>query len=213
VAELSVAEASQIKVTSTSGRSIAADAYLLGNGSEFSSDCARLEKLVGTPGSAAQAITVGSYDWNDGFEKFGRTYVQKDPVNGDRLKTGDLSTYSSPGPLRRGTNIKPDLAAPGQYFTAPASRNSHGFCDTTGYYQLFNGTSAATPYTAGVVALVMQAHPTITFGEIKELFRRSVSADQFTSAVPNPRWGYGKLNREAVTRVLLSAGAVPLRRP
>jgi subtilisin family serine protease len=67
---------------------------------------------------------------------------------------------------------------------------------------LFNGTSAATPYTAGVVALMFQKKPALTLGQIRELLKNNASHDGFTATLPNPSWGYGKLDLAAVKRIL-----------
>ncbi len=102
--------------------------------------------------------------------------------------------------------VKPDLVAPGQYWTASAALNTRAIRDTSGGYRLFNGTSAATPYTAGVVALLMQKKPSITVGEIKDLIRNHADKEDDhvsrSGRTPNPEWGYGKLNRKAVAAML-----------
>lgn len=70
---------------------------------------------------------------------------------------GKVSDYSSWG-LNSDLNLKPDVAAPGGliWSTWPLD---HG-----GPYKTISGTSMATPYTAGSIALILQAHP-----EIKDL--------------------------------------------
>lgn len=77
-----------------------------------------------------------------------------------------------------------------------------GVPDTSGNYMLFSGTSAATPYAAGVVALMFQKKPTLTLGQIRELLKNNASQDSFTSTLPNPAWGYGKLDLGAVRKTL-----------
>jgi subtilisin family serine protease len=86
-------------------------------------------------------------------------------------------------------------------------KNSHGEpywqVEHSGKYVAFNGTSASTPYVAGIVALMMQKKPNITVREIKDLLRRHASSDvETTGAVPNPLWGYGKLDIAAVKAIL-----------
>jgi subtilisin family serine protease len=116
--------------------------------------------------------------------------------------------------------IKPEIIAPGQVFTASYARLTDGRAlnsalpkdphgepywevDHSGRYVAFNGTSASTPYVAGVIALMMQKKPAITVGEIKSLLRGHASSNaETTGAVPNPLWGYGKLDIAAVRAVL-----------
>jgi subtilisin family serine protease len=148
-----------------------------------------------TPASMINALTVGSYDFNAIDDRFGKS-VTVQGIDGRPLRLGDISSYSSPGYNRRG-EVKPTVSAPGQWHVAPGSRVR----DTE--YKLFNGTSAACPYTAGVVALLLQKRPEITFGEIKTLFQAHATRDvEPVGRTPNPYWGYGKLDLPAIRRVL-----------
>jgi subtilisin family serine protease len=199
-------------LSSQSGKQIKADAYITPASGSFDSACARFRKQVACPATAAQAITVGSYDWNDRFSRRGQAIAL--PLLGMRdgktppLTVGARSFYSNPGPSRLSTpdrpSAKPDIVAPGQYFTAAAPLNSpeRPLHETSGKYQLFNGTSAATPYTAGVIALLLQKKPDLTLGEIRELLKANATKDKFTGDLPNPDWGYGKLDLKAVKRML-----------
>ncbi|NUQ70518.1 MAG: S8 family serine peptidase [Chthonomonadales bacterium] len=184
----------------TSGEQpVQCDAYI--SGGAFDTSCSTFSKLVGKPGTAAGAITIGSYDWNDRFEhKDGPVVVSPE---GKPMIIGGLSSYSSVGPSRDPNITKPDLVAPGQFYSAPAPLDeTDGMRDASGNYQIFNGTSAATPYTAGVIALMFERKPGLTYGDIRNLLRRSLSSDAYTGSAPNPRWGYGKLDLAAVRRLL-----------
>jgi subtilisin family serine protease len=93
---------------------------------------------VGSPGSAKNALTVGSSQ------------------NG--LKRGQfahdiLSDFSSKGPTIGG-RIKPDVVAPGH--SVYSSRSSGYDPDTTCGHEAMAGTSMATPVTAGNAALVRE---------------------------------------------------------
>ncbi|HEY2883132.1 MAG TPA: S8 family serine peptidase [Pirellulales bacterium] len=206
-----------LDLSTNSDRILLADAYFSPDSeAEFSqkeSDAATAgysaQKQIGTPGTTNNAITVGSYDWNDRFDRFGKLSTLR-PVNHPKpdMKIGSLSDYSNPGYLRIGNTVKPDVASPGQWFTAAAAINSPANRDSTGLYRQFNGTSAATPYTAGVVALLMQKNPEMTLGEIKTALHKAASPPtklndpQHATPLPNPYWGYGKLDRAAVERLL-----------
>ena len=126
-------------------------------------------------------------------------------TKGDLMRIGALSRYSSPGPSRNPdplARVKPDLVSPGQWHIVcvPAARR-----EKLGEFSTFNGTSAATPYTAGVVALMFQARKDMTVKEMKELLGKHVRKDDFTDEhgdLPSAHWGRGKLNTAAVRDIL-----------
>ncbi len=101
--------------------------------------------------------------------------------------------------------------APGEWYTTSFARLLDGKgseigkffpVDASGNYVGFNGTSAAAPYATGIIALMMEKKATITIGEIKNLLKRYATADAYTGSVPNPKWGYGKLDLAAVKSIL-----------
>src|SRR5262249_47189676 len=156
----------------------------------FSTACARENGTVGSPACAASVITVGSYDFNDEVavkdKKWTISIEDKDGKNAV-MKIGELSAYSSQGFLRTGDKGKPDVVAPGQWHIVPAVK------ETPKPYQvpesdlaIFNGTSAATPYTAGVVALMLEKKKGLTAGEIKDLLRFHANR---VGPKPNESWG------------------------
>jgi subtilisin family serine protease len=98
-------------------------------------------ETIGAPGAAPSALTVGSVD---------------DP-------TGELSWFSSQGPLARSGALKPDLVGPGNDVTAARSADSPG----EGDYVSMSGTSMATPHVAGAAAILKQSHPEYTGPQLK----------------------------------------------
>jgi minor extracellular serine protease Vpr len=211
--------AGTIYLFNKSGKAMKADVYI--SGGLFNKDSAKSGVMVGSPGTAKNAITVGSYDFNDqfpaatGIRNLGAICPSERPV---ALTIGGISCYSSPGYRRDGT-VKPDIVAPGQYHLAsyarlPATRkgapgrgvlagNPTIELDKSGNYWLFCGTSAATPHAAGIIALMMQKKPAIKLSEIKTLLHKQASNDEtLTGRTPNPQYGYGKLDRRAAERIL-----------
>jgi len=203
--------AGQMQLSSAAGRRVHIDAFLGesqgdANGA-FTTAVAR-EALVGSPGTTDHAITVGAYMWNEQFDYQGKLCTMKDPCDDLPIRIGDIACYSSPGFSRSG-EVKPDLAAPSDYFAACLARTAegkavgdHAYTDTSGKYIPFNGTSAATPYVAGVVALLFQKHPRLDLGTLRSLLATHVTRDGFTGTTPNPRWGHGKLDLAAIDRLL-----------
>ncbi|MCA8957819.1 MAG: S8 family serine peptidase [Planctomycetes bacterium] len=189
-------------------KTISADVYLdPWQHADFGSS-ASAGRQIGTPGTARQAITVASYDFNDQMEVRGRL-TTRGPVLNPRapMRIGAISRYSNPGPRRDGLQ-KPDLAAPGQYHIAAVplhfKRDPKQVLETTGNYRRFNGTSAATPYCAGVVALMFQKNPGLNVRQVRQLLLGGLTRDVHTGRVPGPRWGHGKLDLAAVRRILSS---------
>jgi subtilisin family serine protease len=220
------AGSAELQLTPQAAVNVRADAYIFGTGSAFK--IPSVAKLVGSPATAVNAIAVGSYDWNDQFDFQGQLR-RFSGVDHKPLTINALSFYSSPGPSRNPSTMKPHIVAPGEWYTAPRTRNAPVMIDpdSTGMYQLLDGTSAATPYTAGVIALLFQKRPTLTNGQVKDLLRTNATHDDYTQKIPDAwdvgkvsvgaghaakddgqhaanAWGYGRLSVAAV-RAMLSA--------
>jgi subtilisin family serine protease len=218
-----------LRLYTSRGQTVAADAYFVDGSSGGSflenvgspsgqMNIAFHGEQVTSPGTAANAITVGSYDWTDQFDGQAKSGCAA-PIN-----IGALSCYSNPGYNRAPMDgspavVKPEIVAPGQVFTASYARLTDGRdlntvlpkqdgepywqVDHSGKYVAFDGTSASAPYVAGIVALMMQKKPNITAGEIKNLLQRHASSDRETTGlVPNTLGGYGKLDMTAVKALL-----------
>jgi subtilisin family serine protease len=189
----------------TAAKSVRLDAYFPGEaaGHSFSTACARETGTVGSPASAAGVVTVGSYDFNDEVavkdKKWTISVLDKDGKEAV-MNIGDLSAYSSRGFLRTGDKGKPDVVAPGQWHTIPAVKATpEAYQIPESDLAIFNGTSAATPYTAGVIALMLETKNGLTAGEIKDLLRRHANR---VGPKPNESWGHGKLDLKAVEALL-----------
>jgi len=123
----------------------------------------------------------------------------------DGLRVGQLSNFSSHGPTRIGKQ-KPDIAAPGQYITAALAENSTMSTNprhtprhhpTDGYITI-QGTSMATPFVAGVIALMLEREPRLTPEEIQQRLRITATRDTETGRVWDTGFGYGKINVQAL---------------
>ena len=103
---------------------------------------------INAPGTATGAITVGA--------------VSEHSSPSARTRHDDgiwLAAFSSRGPTVDG-RTKPDIAAPGVSVTAASAGSPAG-------YATMSGTSMATPYVAGAVALARQAAPAATPAQIR----------------------------------------------
>ena len=131
----------------------------------------------------------------------------------DRLYTGvvtdgsgiyplnDISFTSSYGVSLNGV-AQPTVAAPG---TNVVSSINHYNCAQAiaetmqwqGYpYGSMSGTSMSCPTVSGIIALWLQADPTLTLGNIKEIIAATSRNDEFTAVNPI-KWGYGKIDAAA----------------
>lgn len=135
---------------------------------------------VGQPGGYESAVSTGAYD-----------------------AFGKIAWFSSRGPSCKGTQIKPEVAAPGVTTLSASSANDQA-------YRYLGGTSMASPHTTGLVALLWSARPGLV-GNIDQTVQAiedgarpvvDVSCDQVmsgvgTSGIPNNVYGYGKIDAVA----------------
>lgn len=150
---------------------------------------------IGMPATEERAIAVASFVSKNQFE------TSNGPSTDDGLVVGGLSSFSSRGPTRLGAQ-KPDIAAPGHFLTAALAASSKmanqksfkALHDPSGRYISIQGTSMATPFVAGLVALLLEKEPKLTPEEIQQRLRITARRDQHTGRVWHPGFGFGKLD-------------------
>ena len=57
---------------------------------------------------------------------------------------------------------------------------------------MFSGTSAATAFASGAVALLLQQRPNLTLPELQAILQQT--AKHLGTAAPDPEFGYGLLD-------------------
>jgi serine protease AprX len=136
---------------------------------------------VGSPGAAREAITVGA-----------------------AAKVADglrLAGFSSRGPTLDG-RLKPDVVSPGVAITAANANTGSG-------YVAFSGTSMATPFTAGVVALMLDCDAALTASQIKSTL--GGTATDLGAVGADNNWGNGLIDGyQAVAAACSGSGGMAL---
>lgn len=163
-------------------------------------------------------IPVGSYNTRNEWASLdGMVYNYK-----EFFPVGDISLFSSYGTLADGRSL-PLVCAPG---AGIVSSTSHYYVNeiksTPGvnalfqarveedgrvnYWQKEQGTSMSTPYVAGTIATWLEADPTLTPDDVKDIITSTAITDDHVTSSGNPvQWGAGKFNaagglREVIRR-------------
>lgn len=131
-----------------------------------------------------------------------------------------LATFSSFATLFDGRTL-PYITAPGQYITAGYNRyyaydyyyspTSIDGCDDK--LVAFEGTSMASPCVAGIIALWLEADPTLSVADVKEIMASTAIKDKYVTSNPSIAWGNGKIDaynglKEVLNRVTSSLRTV-----
>jgi len=154
-------------------------------------------------GIGTHMITVGAYTSKDTWVNLqGTTHTVP-----SFSAIGDIAPFSSLGPTADG-RTKPDITAPGNILVSsvnsfdPENQQGGGAYDrvvtTVGSnnwpYGAMEGTSMATPMVTGIIALLFDINPNLSFNDIKQLIQSSAITDNYTGSVPNNTWGAGKID-------------------
>lgn len=189
------------------------DLYVPGRGASFGMGTVQ-QKMVGAPAMASNVIAVGGYQSSFGWSSAEGIYVNAS------LDLGTIAPYSSPG-YRRDGLVKPDITAPATYTISALSqhapsfsgRNDRLFITSDGKHVAWKGTSASCPFAAGVIALMLQKNPTLDAAQVRDILVRTAKRDTHTGAVPNPQWGWGKINPTAAINAVPSPKSSPSSKP
>ena len=161
---------------------------------------------IGEPGSANSVITVAAYTSS--------YYTQSGTLVG-----GAPASFTSIGPLHNET-MKPDIAAPGVNVTSSISSYTDAsytavatinFNNKDYDFARFSGTSMATPCVAGIVSLILDANPSLSSSQVKDIIKTTARLDNYTGNIVAPgdtKWGMGKINAYAAVKLALNTASI-----
>jgi minor extracellular serine protease Vpr len=161
---------------------------------------------IGEPACTESVLAVGAYT---------SSYY-----SGPNLVGGNVATFSSFGPTLDG-RLKPDISAPGVSIASSVSSFTDSdytplaqtvdFGIRTYHFTRISGTSMSSPMVAGIVALILEANPTLSSWQVKEIIRQTARTDNYTGVIPaggSMRWGWGKINAYMAVKLALETTSV-----
>lgn len=160
---------------------------------------------VGLPGCLPDAVTVGALNGRGSFTNSEGKVIKS---WGMASAVGTAACFSSVGPTKDG-RIKPDVMAPGVNIISAGNRfcknswdnsmvSKTTFKDQEYPWVAMSGTSMSGPCVAGIVALWLQANPTLSPDDVKQVIKDTSKPIYDTSNVrPNNTYGYGLIDAYA----------------
>ena len=166
---------------------------------------------IGTYAVADSIISAGAFIARNSYFSYFRNSMVVDRT----LTIGDIyasSSYQAPGYGPTGEAL-PTVCAPGVNVVAAGNRYSYfanGHVNTVMItddgclWGVMTGTSMAAPTVAGIIALWLQADPTLTVAEIKDIIAQTAIKDSFTMGRNAVHFGAnGKIDACAGMRMVL----------
>ena len=169
------------------------------NGSINDLACSRSVIAVGSYNTASQWASVDGYAYKPMWE----------------LPEGDITHFTSYGTLNDGRNL-PLICAPGA--TVMSSTNSYYITSTDGstcgaiaenaegeqfFWEASSGTSMASPYVAGTIALWLETDPTLTLDDVRDILSSTAIRDEAVLKADPVQAGAGKLDAYAGLKEVL----------
>ena len=152
-----------------------------------------------------EPLVVGSYNTRQSYT----TIDGRDVDYTTTFPTGKVTSFTSWGTLADGRQL-PHVCAPGAVIMSSCNRYYQPEGVTVDYVSKVTddagkeyfwtpamGTSMATPYVAGSLALWLEADPTLTMDTVKEIIAATATRDEDVISGNPVQWGAGKFNAYA----------------
>ncbi len=166
--------------------------------------------------AARKGVIVVNSAGNDAQDRAGSPNTLIAPADADSILTAGAITplgvragFSSYGPTSDG-RIKPDVVAVGTDIQAADAYDSTAYTYATGGVQ---GTSFSCPLTAGVAALVLNAHPEATAMQVINAIKSTARQAPSQSTRPDNFYGWGIIDAAAAIDALGSGPPAPAALP
>jgi subtilisin family serine protease len=109
--------------------------------------------------------------------------------------TDTIASFSSRGPTCWGGSIKPDVVAPGV--------NVRSSVPGGGYSAAYSGTSMAAPHVTGVLALLRNAQPNLSYEDAMSILKTTAFWGATWGTRPNNNYGYGLVQADTAIDMAL----------
>ncbi|MFN6498282.1 MAG: S8 family peptidase [Nostoc sp. DedQUE01] len=181
----------QLRLRNTSATETRVDVWTLDDMSSvfFTGKSIKDAVKIGSPGASSSAVTVAAYTTKAKY-----TDIDNE-IREMGLDLDTISEFSSEGPLRN-DGQKPDIAAPGAMIvsTLSADANSARSSMINSKFVAMAGTSMATPFVTGLVALLLQRDSQLDPATLKDLLRKNSAIPGKPAGTFDEKWGYGMIN-------------------
>lgn len=163
-------------------------------------------------------LCVGSYTEVNGWSQLdGYSYSQLQEDGTPVLEKGKVSSFTSFGTLADGRNL-PHVLGPGAYVISSMNRHyleAAGYADsediltavalndTRDPYAWSAGTSMACPAVTGIIALWLEADPSLTMDEIKDIIATTSQKTENMTLDDPAQVGYGLIDAYAGLKEVL----------
>ncbi len=171
------------------------------------------------PAAFPSVVCVGATVWRPGFVNHQGQWKAMAHGSG-----GQLADFSSVGPAIDGLT-KPDVVAPGGNIISSLSSYAmeqptpdvdpqwdvayFDFRGRTYAWGVNSGTSMACPVVAGIVALWLQACPTLSPSDVLQLISQTSRPLDAATPLPSSQWGWGEVDAYRGLLQLTGASSIP----